>query len=113
MQAALRRGPVPAGVSIPSEDGKSTLHHAIRIVGVEDATGRSTLRSDKKIEGQKLGKPAVVIVADPQSGEQRSVPIDRFIKDVDTLTLPKEILNPPVPGGMEAFAAAYMRSLGS
>ncbi|MEB3204926.1 MAG: hypothetical protein VKP57_09525 [Candidatus Sericytochromatia bacterium] len=112
-QAALKRGPVPAGVSFPSEDGKTTLHHAIRIVGVEDATGRSTLRPDKKIDGQKPGKPAVVIVADPQTGEKRSVPIDRFMKDLDFLTLPEEILHPPMSEGMEAFAAAYMRSLGS
>lgn len=113
LQAALKRGPVPAGVTFPSEDGKTTMHHAIRVVGVQDDSGRSTLRPDKKIDGQKPGKPAVVIVADPQTGEQRSVPIDRFMKDLDFLTLPKEILQPEVPEGMEAFAAAFARSLGS
>jgi len=113
LQAALKRGPVPAGVTFPSEDGKTTMHHAIRVVGVQDDSGRSTLRPDKKIDGQKPGKPAAVIVADPQTGEQRSVPIDRFMKDLDFLTLPKEILQPEVPEGMEAFAAAFARSLGS
>lgn len=111
LQQALRRGPVPAGVSIPSDDRKGRMHHAIRVVGLEDESGRSTLHPDKKIDGQKPGKPSVVIVADPQTGERTTVPIGKFLKDVDFLTLPDEIVNPPLANMRFASQSVYSNNL--
>ncbi|MEB3236754.1 MAG: hypothetical protein VKO64_03905 [Candidatus Sericytochromatia bacterium] len=100
MRAALRRGHIPAGViGEDPQTGKQT-HHAVRIVGLVDEAGRDATRPDKKVDGQKPGLPAKVEIVDPQTGATSQVPIGRFLKDVEFMTLPYEVLHPPAAPGL-------------
>lgn len=86
LQSALKGGFVAAGLTLTDEKTSERSHHIVNIVDAEDDRGNSTLK--RFPNGQRPGDVKTLVVADPQTGEQTKVSIERFLEDADFLAIP-------------------------